>query len=70
MGGMRKFMPTTYKTFLIGSIALAGLPPLAGFSTRHVTPLLSAIPLKETLSRKDGPHSGNPHVRESVLESA
>jgi len=28
---MRKFMPTTYKTFLIGSIALAGLPPLAGF---------------------------------------
>ncbi|MFT5268622.1 MAG: NADH-quinone oxidoreductase subunit L [Acidimicrobiales bacterium] len=31
MGGLRKFMPTTYKTFLIGSIALAGLPPLAGF---------------------------------------
>ena len=31
MGGMRKFMPTTYKTFLIGSLALAGLPPLAGF---------------------------------------
>lgn len=31
MGGMRRFMPTTYKTFLIGSIALAGLPPLAGF---------------------------------------
>jgi NADH-quinone oxidoreductase subunit L len=28
---MRKFMPTTYKTFLIGSVALAGLPPLAGF---------------------------------------
>src|SRR3954447_25436676 len=31
MGGMRKFMPTTYKTFLIGSIALAGIFPLAGF---------------------------------------
>jgi len=31
MGGMRKFMPTTYKTFVIGSIALAGVPPLAGF---------------------------------------
>ena len=31
MGGMKKFMPTTYKTFLIGSIALAGIPPLAGF---------------------------------------
>ena len=31
MGGLRKYMPHTYKTFLIGSIALAGLPPLAGF---------------------------------------
>ena len=30
-GGMRKFMPHTYRTFLIGSLALAGLPPLAGF---------------------------------------
>jgi len=28
---MRKFMPTTYKTFLIGSVALAGIFPLAGF---------------------------------------
>ncbi len=31
MGGMKKFMPRTYITFIIGSIALAGLPPLAGF---------------------------------------
>ena len=31
MGGMRKFMPHTYRTFLIGSLALMGLPPLAGF---------------------------------------
>ncbi|MEQ8843098.1 MAG: NADH-quinone oxidoreductase subunit L [Acidimicrobiales bacterium] len=31
MGGMKKFMPRTYVTFIIGSIALAGLPPLAGF---------------------------------------
>jgi NADH-quinone oxidoreductase subunit L len=31
MGGMRRFMPTTYRTFLIGSLALAGIPPLAGF---------------------------------------
>ena len=31
MGGMRKFMPTTYKTFLICTIALMGIPPLAGF---------------------------------------
>ncbi|HUP69319.1 MAG TPA: NADH-quinone oxidoreductase subunit L [Acidimicrobiales bacterium] len=31
MGGLRTVMPTTYKTFLIGSLALAGVFPLAGF---------------------------------------
>ena len=31
MGGLRKFMPHTYKTFIIGSLALAGIFPLAGF---------------------------------------
>jgi NADH-quinone oxidoreductase subunit L len=31
MGGMRKYMPTTFWTFLVGSAALAGIPPLAGF---------------------------------------
>jgi type 1 glutamine amidotransferase len=33
-----------------------------------VTPILSDLPPAETLSRKDGPHSGNPHVREAVNE--
>jgi NADH-quinone oxidoreductase subunit L len=31
MGGLRKFMPWTYRTFLIGSFALAGIFPLSGF---------------------------------------
>jgi NADH-quinone oxidoreductase subunit L len=31
MGGLRRAMPTTFWTFLIGSLALAGIPPLAGF---------------------------------------
>jgi len=31
MGGLRKYMPTTFKTFVIGSLALAGIFPLAGF---------------------------------------
>lgn len=31
-----------------------------------VTPVLSAIAPESTLTRPDGPHSGNPHVRKSV----
>src|SRR5207302_9177362 len=31
MGGLRKQMPTTFKTYVIGSLALAGIFPLAGF---------------------------------------
>ena len=31
MGGLRKYMPTTFWTFIIGSLALAGIFPLAGF---------------------------------------
>jgi NADH-quinone oxidoreductase subunit L len=31
MGGLRKYMPVTFWTFMIGSLALAGIFPLAGF---------------------------------------
>lgn len=31
MGGLRKRMKTTFWVYLIGSLALAGIPPLAGF---------------------------------------
>jgi NADH-quinone oxidoreductase subunit L len=31
MGGLRKHMPITFWTFIIGSLALAGVVPLAGF---------------------------------------
>jgi NADH-quinone oxidoreductase subunit L len=31
MGGLRKTMPWTYATFLVGSLSLAGIWPLAGF---------------------------------------
>ena len=34
MGGLRKKIPITYATMLIGSIAIAGIPPLAGFFSK------------------------------------
>jgi putative membrane-bound dehydrogenase-like protein len=33
---------------------------------KGVTPILTAIPPASTLRRKDGPHSGNPHVRKKA----
>jgi NADH-quinone oxidoreductase subunit L len=34
MGGLRRWMPRTYITFLISTLAIAGLPPLAGFFSK------------------------------------
>jgi NADH-quinone oxidoreductase subunit L len=31
MGGLRRAMPTTFWTFVVGSVALAGIPPFGGF---------------------------------------
>ena len=34
MGGLRNAMPWTYRTFAVGTIAIAGIPPLAGFFSK------------------------------------
>ena len=33
---------------------------------KGVSPILTALPPKSTMSREDGPHSGNPHVRKAL----
>jgi NADH-quinone oxidoreductase subunit L len=34
MGGLKKYLPVTYVTMLIGTLAIAGLPPLSGFFSK------------------------------------
>ncbi|HUU45951.1 MAG TPA: NADH-quinone oxidoreductase subunit L [Acidobacteriota bacterium] len=34
MGGLRSKMPVTYRTFLVAALAIAGIPPLAGFVSK------------------------------------
>jgi NADH-quinone oxidoreductase subunit L len=34
MGGLKKYLPITYWTFVVGAVAIAGIPPLAGFFSK------------------------------------
>ncbi|MEK6683689.1 MAG: NADH-quinone oxidoreductase subunit L [Nitrospirota bacterium] len=34
MGGLKPYLPVTYWTFYVGALALAGIPPLAGFFSK------------------------------------
>src|SRR5262249_6497509 len=34
MGGLSKKIPITYRTMLVGTLAIAGIPPLAGFFSK------------------------------------
>lgn len=36
MGGLRKYMPVTYATFVVGTLAIAGIPGLAGFFSKDL----------------------------------
>jgi NADH-quinone oxidoreductase subunit L len=46
MGGLRKYMPVTYLTVLIGALANAGFPPFAGFFSKDS--IIEAVQLSHT----------------------
>jgi NADH-quinone oxidoreductase subunit L len=46
MGGLKKYMPWTYWTLLVGAIASAGIPPLAGFFSKDA--IIEAAKLSAT----------------------
>src|SRR5687768_2388559 len=46
MGGLRKYMPVTYWTCLIGSLALIGFPGLSGFFSKDI--IIEAVKLADT----------------------
>lgn len=51
MGGLRKYMPITHITFLIATLAIAGIPPFSGFFSKdeilaaafHYSPIMGWI---------------------------
>ena len=50
MGGLRKYMPITWITFLIGSVALAGVPFFSGFySKEHIIEAAAAAATAATV---------------------
>jgi NADH-quinone oxidoreductase subunit L len=46
MGGLRRYMPVTYWTALIGSLALIGFPGLSGFFSKDI--IIEAVRISDT----------------------
>ncbi len=63
-GGLRRIMPITAATFLVGSLALAGVPPFAGFFSKDE--ILASLHAKAFPGGHDGHHE--PSTVATVLQ--
>jgi len=45
MGGLAKYMPITYATFMIGALALCAIPPFSGFYSKDI--IIEAVKLSQ-----------------------
>ncbi len=62
MGGLRKYMPITFWTFMIGTLALAGIFPFAGFWSKDEILVTAGKSGYDLLPRRR-PHRCVPHRR-------
>lgn len=60
--GLKKLMPTTYATFIVGSLALAGLFPLSGFWSKDT--ILAAV----RMAAHPGDHAATSHDGHSAAD--
>ncbi len=58
-GGLKKKMPITYWTFFIGCLAIAGIPPFAGFFSKDQ--ILEAVFVNSTFHHVAG-HAASPYA--------
>lgn len=66
--GLRTLMKVTYATFLIGSLALAGLPPLAGFWSKDA--VIGAVHDKVHMYQHELDHRQHPAVAGNHAEAS
>jgi NADH-quinone oxidoreductase subunit L len=72
IGGLRKLMPYTYGTFLIGCLALSGIFPLAGFWSKDS--ILGAVhdkvhQLDHVIEGRHDPHIGEHRESAALVQS-